>query len=388
MGLCPNLTLLNYHPANMPQQFSKAAARFVSWYFDRTLPIWSDRIIDTAGGGFHEALDSDLTGTSINGKRIMVQARLCFTFAHASCLGKGAKYLPLAKRGLEFLLSSAQNPEGGWRHRLTPDGAPCINHQELYDQAFIIFAAAWLHRAGIKEAREIAMSTQDFLDAEMSHPEGGFIEALKSDPGPRRQNPHMHLLEAYLAWSQFSDDRIWRDKAAEIIDLFERVFFVDGTLREYFTDDWRPIPGDLGNITEPGHHFEWIWLLHQFAKINGNLSPRTDELLSFVDSFGVDSSTGGVFDEVAADGALLITKRRLWPQTEAIKAYHACYAAGSQNASSRLDAMLESIWLQHFKGEMIGGWREHIGQRGELIRSDNPGSSLYHIAMAAAELSP
>ncbi|MEE2932585.1 MAG: AGE family epimerase/isomerase [Pseudomonadota bacterium] len=383
----PSLNLLHYHPANMPQQFNKAATRFVSWYFDRTLPIWSKRIIDTAGGGFHEALNSRLTGTSMNGKRIMVQARLCFTFAHASCLGRGAKYLPLAKKGLEFLISNAQNPEGGWRHRLAPDGAPFVNHQELYDHAFIIFAAAWLHRAGIKEAREVAMSTQNFLDAEMSHPEGGFVEALKSNPGPRRQNPHMHLLEAYLAWSQFSEERIWRDKAAEMIDLFERAFIVDGTLREYFTDDWRPVPGHVGYITEPGHHFEWIWLLHQFAKIDGNLSPRAAELFDFVNCFGVDPSTGGIFDEVAADGALLITKRRLWPQTEAIKAYHACHVAGSQNTSSRLDAILESIWLQHLKGEMVGGWREHLGQSGETIRSDNPGSSLYHLAMAAAELS-
>ena len=372
----------------MPQQISKAAAQFVTWYFDDTLPIWSEKIIDTAGGGFHEALDNNLTGISTNGKRVMVQARLCFTFAQASCLGKGAKYHALAKRGFKFLLSNAQNLEGGWRHKLAPDGAPLIDHQELYDQAFILFAAAWLHRAGIKEAREVALSTQSFIDAEMSHPAGGFIEALKSNPGPRRQNPHMHLLEAYLAWSQSSDERIWRDKAAEIIDLFERFFVVDGTLREYFTDDWRPVPGDLGNITEPGHHFEWIWLLHQFAKINGNLSPRHAELFDFVNCFGVDPLTGGVFDEVAADGALLTNKRRLWPQTEALKAYHACSVAGSQNTSSQLDNMLKSIWLQHLKGEIMGSWREHIGRRGDLIRSDNPGSSLYHLAMAAAELSP
>ena len=367
---------------------NKAAVRFRDWYFDRTLPVWGERIIDAKGGGFHESLDTNLNGTSINGKRTMVQARLCFAFAQASYLGMGANYLSLAKRGFEFLLSNAQHPAGGWRHRLRPDGAPYDDHRELYDHAFIIFSTAWLYRAGVSEASAVALSTQNFLDAEMSHPEGGFIESLKDNTGPRRQNPHMHLLEAYMAWSELSNENIWKDKAAEIIDLFENAFCVDGSLREYFTDDWRPIPGDLGRIIEPGHHFEWIWLLHQSAKITGHLSPRASELLDFVHCFGIDPDTGGIIDKVSSNGDTLAAKRRLWPQTEAIKAYCACSLSGSQKAALNLTAMLESFWLQHLKDAPKGGWREHVGQNGEVIRFDYPGSSLYHLAVAAAEMIP
>ena len=33
-----------------------------------------------------------------------------------------------------------------------------------------------------------------------------------------------------------------------------------------------------------------------------------------------------------------------------------------------------------------GAWREHLGKSGEPLRTDIPGSSLYHLAMAIAEL--
>ncbi len=49
--------------------------------------------------------------------------------------------------------------------------------------------------------------------------------------------------------------------------------FIDGgtgALREFFDHDWAPIPGDKGRIVEPGHLFEWAWLLLRWAERRGN----------------------------------------------------------------------------------------------------------------------
>lgn len=366
-----------------------AAKRFSDWYFDRTLPYWRAHSADPSGGGFHEALDANRKGTSADGKRIMVQARLCFVFAHAYCMRRDPANLAAAESGFAYLAGHGRHPDGGWYHKLTPDGAPCEQTRDLYDHAFILFAAACLDRAGVDGARVCAESTQAFLNAEMSHPEGGFTESLPNEKRPRRQNPHMHLLEAYLAWFETSGDHAWLDRAGEIVELSDRAFIHDGTLREYFTDDWRPAPGAAGRLTEPGHHFEWVWLLHRYGRLTGesNACTRSQPLYDFACAHGIDSANGGVVDEIAADGKLLNANRRLWPQTEAIKAHHARRLAGDAAAEARYQAALDALWRHHLDGEPEGGWREYLGPDGTLLRGDKPGSSLYHLAMAVGEIS-
>ena len=60
------------------------AAHFLSqWYFERTLPVWRTLAVDQERGGFHEKLNASLLPESMDGKRVMVQARQIFVFSHA-----------------------------------------------------------------------------------------------------------------------------------------------------------------------------------------------------------------------------------------------------------------------------------------------------------------
>ena len=57
---------------------------------------------------------------------------------------------------------------------------------------------------------------------------------------PRRQNPHMHLLEALLALHVATGEKNWLRRAGALVDLFKRRF-VDpqtGALIEFFGEDW------------------------------------------------------------------------------------------------------------------------------------------------------
>src|SRR3546814_13925869 len=65
---------------------------------------------------------------------------------------------------------------------------------------------------------------------------------------------HMHLLEACLALHEATKETAYLDRAGLLLDLFRDRFLVTGSLREFFTDDLRPAPGDAGRIVEPGHH--------------------------------------------------------------------------------------------------------------------------------------
>ena len=93
----------------------------------------------------------------------------------------------------------------------------------------------------------------------------GFLET-PGDTGLRRSNPHMHLLEAFLAWYDATGNRDYLQRAARIVDLFRHHMFdaETWTLGEYFSNEWGRAPGEQGEWTEPGHHFEWASLLVGF----------------------------------------------------------------------------------------------------------------------------
>ena len=361
------------------------------WLFERALPVWLSRGCDNEAGGFHEKLSFDLLPVVSEGKRVMVQARQCFVFAGPGRKLAGAR--AAAENGFGFMLAHYRHPDGGWRHRTARDGSPLDDSRDLYDQAFALFAMAWIFRSfGRSDARELADETLGYLDAERRHPSGGFSETTLADgslsDGPRRQNPHMHLFEAMLALYESTSDGEYLERATELFELARVKFVVDGTLREYFTDDLEPAPGEKGRIVEPGHHLEWVWLLHKYAQFTEDRRAieMANQLYAFSLEYGYDRTSGGIRDEVMSDGRHSRNSRRLWPQAEALKAHAARgLYAGEDDAQARIDNGIEVLLRDHLD-EDSGGWREHLDSEGENFYDCYPASTLYHLAFAVAEL--
>ena len=366
-------------------------SRFREWLVAETLPIWLDKGCDRRDGGFHEKLNFDLTPITNEGKRVMVQARQCYVFAVFA--GELPEAPSAAASGFDFLLSYGAHPEGGWRHRVARDGSPQDDSRDLYDQAFVLFAAAWMYAAfGRKDALSAAKETLEYLDARRAHPSGGYSENILPGgdlaEGPRRQNPHMHLFEAVLALFEATGDDTYLARAEALFDLARTKFIVDGTLREYFTDGLDPIKGTMGKIVEPGHHMEWVWLLHRYAALTDDRRAveSATGLYNFALDHGYNATSGGLLDEVTSIGAVHRDSRRLWPQTEALKGHLVRLEhADCGTVASRIDAGLDSLWRHHL---VVGGgnWHEHIRADGTNFYGSLPASSLYHLSFAVAEL--
>lgn len=368
------------------------AVRFTDWLHGRTIPYWLDHGVDHDDGGFHEKLASDRRPVSDTGKRVMVQARQLYVAADHALLTGSANARAAADGALGFMRGHCRHPDGGWRFRVARDGSPQEDTRDLYAHAFVLFALAWHHRLDPNgSAKEEAAATLAFLDESMAHPSGGYHEALDASGQPaggmRRQNPHMHLFEAFLEWTAISDDPVWPAHAGAIAALFEERFCVDGTLREFFTDDLRPLEDDKGRWIEPGHHYEWSWLLCRYESLtrDARLAAAADELYRFAERYGIDPASGGIIDAVDCAGTVIQDSRRVWPQTEAIKA-HAARHSEVRRAEARLAAQIESLLTGHLDGMPDGAWREHVAADGAPLVTDLPASSLYHLAMAAAEL--
>ena len=158
----------------------------------------------------------------------------------------------------------------------------------------------------------------------MTHPGGGFHHVLPAEPGWRLQNPHMHLLEAAVALFEVSGDARWAELARELVTLFHERFFdpESGTLAEHFDQALHRAGVMDGDLVEPGHQMEWIWLLDRADALFGDpLADRAIRALDRVrDGHGVGHETGLMRDAIARDGRLLRGSSRLWPQGELLRA--------------------------------------------------------------------
>jgi mannose/cellobiose epimerase-like protein (N-acyl-D-glucosamine 2-epimerase family)/glycosyltransferase involved in cell wall biosynthesis len=257
---------------------------------------------------------------------------------------------------------------------------------DLYNQAFALLAYASGHATLGEEAgwRRRALALRTTLERSYAHPLGGFAE----DRGgrlPRRSNPHMHLLESALAWIAIDqDDPAWRQMADRLAALCTEKFIdpASGALREFFAEDWSPAPGVDGQICEPGHQYEWAFLLDRWAQLTGRARPDVlPRLVAFADRYGLDARRGVAINAVLADGRMHDPTARLWAQAERIRAYAAQRRAGDEIA-------VAIGGLRRFLATpMPGLWFDQLTTDDNFVSEPARATSLYHIVGAVAELS-
>jgi N-acylglucosamine 2-epimerase/mannose-6-phosphate isomerase len=359
-----------------------------SWMFDAALPFWGDAGVDRRRGGFFEELDLDGRPTAVAFKRTRATCRQVYVFSHASLLGwtPGAA---LASMGYAYLTEKAWlGPDKGWARRLTADGAVLDPTPDLYDLAFVLFALAWRFKAsGDPDAMKRAHDTLDFIDHRLRPAGGeGFLHEWPAH-GPRLQNPHMHLLEASLAAFEASGDRRFLDRAGELVDLFRRRFFDGRTLAEYFTDDWRRLPGAQGRIVEPGHQFEWAWILASYQRRAGtDLCAEAAALVEFSERHGVDATTQVTFNQVRDDGVATDRGSRSWPNTERIKGHLALFELTGRDPRPAVAGSVRLLLDRYLAVTPRGSWIDHFDADGRPVSTTAPTSTLYHVFLAFAEI--
>ena len=238
--------------------------RLISWCKNYALPLWANKGLDTKGG-FYEAL-------KINGepdinalRRVRVQARQCYVYAHAAHLGWFDNARKISNHGWRYLIQNGlkggnlinKGDFAGCAHLLNPDGSLNDGSRDTYAQTFLLFASSWKYRAfGDLEGLEYLEKTFNFLNNNLKAENEGWIEGLPPSL-PRRQNPHMHLFEAFLACYEATADLKYMEYADDIFLLFNNKFYdtKSFTVIEFFENDWKP-DKKLGSLTEPGHMLE------------------------------------------------------------------------------------------------------------------------------------
>jgi mannose/cellobiose epimerase-like protein (N-acyl-D-glucosamine 2-epimerase family) len=365
------------------------AARIRAWLFDQALPWWASHGLDRASGGYVESVDPAGQDLGAEFRRTRVTCRQIYVFSHAALMG----FEPgraAAAHGVDYLINRTWRADSGaFARRTSRSGALLDPTPDLYEHAFALHAFAWSHRAeGDTLSRDWAHRTLDAIEQHLRAPTGEGFLSEAPDPGGRRQNPHMHLAEAALAAFEATGEARFADLAGELVGLFRRRLFepATGALFEVFEEDWSRAAGAAGRLVEPGHQFEWCWILASASRLLGlDTLAEVRALAAFAERHGVEPSTGRVFNAIREDGTVLDAASRTWPNTERLKAAVALHDLAGVDPGPVIAQSGGLLLDGYFGAARPGLWIDQLDAQGDPVPGPAPASTFYHIVLAFAE---
>jgi len=343
-------------------------------HFDHViLPLWRGPGFNAALRLPYEALDT--TGSAplpVTRYRAMACARQIFIF---SAIGD-YDYAHAMFLSLRRYFSDPDH--GGWFYSVDANGAPLDTTKDLYTHAFVIFACAiYGRRFGASAALDIVHRTSALITERFAAQDGLFNAALdvrlKNVVSPPAQNPMMHLTEAWLAARDATGDAAFDDALTSLVEAVARTFVHTrtGCIAEL------PV-GAPDNRFEPGHQFEWFWLVSCLAGRLGasGLDEALTRAFRFAVQHGVNPATGGVCAALDEQGQTLDATERIWAQTEYLRAMATHFDARVRAKLPQQIALFSARFLQPH------GWFECKNAAGDVTRSDMPSTTPYHLLTA------
>ncbi len=343
------------------------------------LPLWRGPGFDPSPRLPFEAISPDTHAPlPVTRYRAMACARQLFVFADAGDLAH-------ADVLFESLCRHFRDPRhDGWFYSVDAGGEPLDRTKDLYTHAFVVFACAAYHAAsGNRDARRVAEHTAALVEDRFAPAPGdACLDAARADDfarldGVPLQNPLMHLTEAWLAASDAFGDAGFDAALRRTAGAIERHFVDPGTgcVAELTL-------GSAGNRFEPGHQFEWFYLIHAAGErlAATGLGDAIERACRFAERHGVDPVSGAVCAALDAQGGCLDATQRIWAQTEYLRALA---TRGAQPGSPELATQIERFATRFLHAR---GWIEAKHADGAIARADMPSTTPYHLATAYASL--
>lgn len=349
-------------------------ARVQTHFLQTIVPVWLGPGWNAELALPYEAVDALHQPLLPQRYRAMACARQLFLFSslidHPSVPDASSRAAALF-RSLQRHFHDAEH--GGWFYSIDPQGAPLDRRKDLYTHAFIIFACAHYWARVREPLVESVLNAALNVVAERFADDDGLYDAVLNEDwttlnsGPL-QNPLMHLAEAFLATIEVRDDGATLAALDALTAAMQRRFIdtEHGVMLE------KPLTA-VDNWYEPGHQFEWFFLLESSEHLRGSPLHRSlTTAFAHSETQGVDPRTGAVVAMLEADGQIKDGTQRIWAQAEYLRAL--TLRPGSEAALSRQLLALQANFLHD------SGWNECLDSNGQISRSDMPSTTPYHLA--------
>jgi len=341
-------------------------------FLDVIVPLWQGPGWNAELGLPYEALDARHQPLPPQRYRAMACARQLYLFS--SVIGQ----VPGAEERAAALFDSLQQhfhdaEYGGWFYSIDPQGTPLDQRKDLYTHAFILFACAhYWDKVRETQVESVLNAALQVIAQHFATGDGLYEASLDRDwsslnSGPL-QNPLMHLAEAFLATLSARPDNTVQ---AALVDLCT-------AMQQRFIDPQHDVLmekplGAVDNWFEPGHQFEWYFLLESSPLLRGSaLHTSLERAFAFTERLGVDRHTGAVRAMLDLDGHSKDGTQRIWAQAEYLRALTL-----RRNSENALLQQLQALQQRHLHAS---GWYECRDEQGEVSRQDMPSTTPYHLA--------
>ena len=309
---------------------------------------------------------------------------------------------PIAEAALAGLTGPLRDPvHGGWFTQVDADGAT-PDEKAAYSHAFVVLAASSASVAGLDGAADLlsealAVFEQRFWDEAAGLAVDTWDRSFSTLDPYRGINANMHTVEAFLAASDVTGDRIWLERAARIAGFAASSAAGNSwRLPEHFDSSWTPQlefnadrPDDKFKPygATVGHGLEWArLLLHvEAAGATGTDWPTAAAALyerAFADGWAADGSEGFVYT-TDWEGAAMVRDRMHWVVAEAIGAAAALHR---RTGEPRYAADYARCWdyaERHLFDHENGSWHHQLDAANVPADTVWPGKAdLYHAAQA------
>ncbi|WP_213875500.1 AGE family epimerase/isomerase [Pseudomonas sp. dw_358] len=337
-------------------------------FLQKVMPLWLGPGWDAELALPYEALDASHAPLPPQRYRAMACARQLYLFAsHIDQPGARERAAALF-RSLQRHFHDAEH--GGWFYSIDPQGQPLDRSKDLYTHAFIIFACAH-YWAAVSEplVESVLDAALEIVATRFASEDDLYASSLAEDWADNGsgalQNPLMHLTEAFLATLAVRDDEQVKTDLLALADAMQRHFIepVRGLMLE------KPC-GAVDNWFEPGHQFEWFYLLESCALMHDHpLRHSVARCFAFSEQFGVQD--GVVLSMLEPDGRVRDGTRRIWAQAEYLRALTL-----RGDAQPRVAQQLKVFREKFLHAD---GWYECRDAEGKVSRSDMPSTTPYHL---------
>ncbi|MCU7648853.1 AGE family epimerase/isomerase [Pseudomonas piscis] len=359
-----------------PSPVANAVFQAVQQHFHKVIvPLWQGPGWNPQLALPYEALDTEHRPMPPQRYRAMACARQLYVFSQLigeTCAPFAAERAAALFRSLQRHFHDAEH--GGWFYSIDPEGAPLDRRKDLYTHAFIVFACAH-YWAKVREplVESTLNAALEVVAQRFAQGEGLYEASLGEDwslldSGPL-QNPSMHLAEAFLATLAARDDASVEAALFELCQAMQQHFIEpqQGVMME------KPL-GAVDNWFEPGHQFEWYFLLASSPLLRqGPLHACLERAFALSERLGVDPQNGAVCAmlELPPQTAPRDATQRIWAQAEYLRAL--TLRPDGQAALERQ--------LQALQGKFLhaGGWHECLDAGGAVSRQDMPSTTPYHL---------
>lgn len=341
-------------------------------FHDVIVPMWQGPGWNAELALPYESLDTRHTPLEPQRYRAMACARQLYVFA--SLIGEA----PQAEERAGALFRSLQRhfhdgEHGGWFYSIDPQGVPLDTSKDLYTHAFILFACAH-YWSKVREplVESVLNAALEVIARRFATGDGLYEASLGRDWSTRAsgplQNPLMHLAEAFLATLSVRDDINVRQALLALCDAMFK-HFIDPQQRVMME---KPVKA-VDNWFEPGHQFEWYYLLASSPLLRGGkLHTALESSFSRTEQQGVSPQSGAVCAMLSLGSQVpRDATQRIWAQAEYLRAL--TLRPGNQGA---LLHQLQAL-QQHFLH--ANGWNECLDADGTVSRQDMPSTTPYHL---------